>query len=257
MKRLQKSKIRHGASPLIFTHLLWLSLFVFACSSSEPTLSPSPSADKPPGEPFTAVTQVKGIHAVVESSSWPADPEVTHKLTPLHIRIENEGGFPVLVRYRGFSLIGPQGQYYAALPPLAAKMDVTESPTEPATESPISALSFHHQGFFVAPFYGYAYGNLPVWRHPFHHDVAYHKTFHGTYKELDISTAELKAWALPEGVIASGGSLSGYLYFEHVDPTLNRVEFRGDIVNAETGETLGTLTIPFTLDQDCGLVVCH
>lgn len=228
----------------------WLIFLLAGCSLPEPTLSPAPSADRPPGEPDTAVARVDGVYAVVKSSSWPADPTVATKLTPLHVRIENDSDVPILVRYQEFALIGPEGQYYSALPPLAAKIDVAESTAEFTATRPISNPSFRHQGFFVAPFYGYAYGTIPVWQHDFRHDPFYYDTYHTTYKELDISVEELNQWALPEGVIASGGSLSGYLYFEHVDPALSHVEFRGNIVNAETGRTLGAIMIPFTVGQN-------
>lgn len=231
----------------------WLWLFFLlplsACNAPDPTLKPASSADQPPGRSHTAIAQVDGVRAVVESSSWPADPSVEAKLTPLHVRIENNSGAPILLLYRKFALVGPEGQYYSALPPVAAHVDIADAGTDSSPDPPVSNLSFHHQGFFVVPYYGYAYGNLPVWRHQLHHDDAYNKTFHTTYKQLDIPAAELKAWALPEGVIANGGSLSGYLYFEHVDSALNHVELRGDIVHAETGQTLGTLAIPFTIQR--------
>jgi len=238
-----------GCGRLLLLSLVFLLLPLAACNAPDPTLKPASSADQLPGQSHAAVARADGVHAVVETSAWPADPSVATKLTPLHVRIENDSKAPILLLYRKFALVGPEGQYYSALPPVAAHIDLADSETDLPPDPPVSSLSFHHQGFFVAPFYSYAYGKLPVWRHPFHHDDAYHKTFHTTYKQLNIPAAELKAWALPEGVIASGGSLSGYLYFEHVDPALNRVELRGDIVHAETGQTLGTLVIPFTIQR--------
>lgn len=228
---------------------LLLVLLLTACNAPDPTLKPASSADQLPGQSHTAVAQIDGVHAVVETSGWPADPSVATKLTPLHVRIENDSKAPILLLYRKFALVGPEGQYYSALPPVAARIDIGDAGTEPLPDAPVFGLSFHHQGFFVAPFYGHAYGKLPVWRHPFHHDDVYHKTYHTRYRQLDIPVAELTAWALPEGVISSGGSLSGYLYFEHVDPALNRVELRGDIIHAETGQTLGTMVIPFTIQR--------
>lgn len=53
---------------------------------------------------------------------------------------------------------------------------------------------------------------------------------------------------VPEGVINSGGMLEGWLFFEKVDPSdLNRVTFRSDLINAETGKKFAELRIPFVV----------
>lgn len=51
--------------------------------------------------------------------------------------------------------------------------------------------------------------------------------------------------ALPEGVLDIDGIVSGFLYFESIDPTDKEVTFMFDIVNAETGKKKGTIEIPF------------
>ena len=53
---------------------------------------------------------------------------------------------------------------------------------------------------------------------------------------------------LPEGVIDSGGSLDGWLFFERVDNDLERVVFRADLVNADTGRKFAEVRIPFTVE---------
>lgn len=223
------------------------TLLVTACGT--PDLTPAPSAEQPAGETEAevATASVGGVAVRVESGAWDGDSTVAHELTPLYIHIENRGDAPVRLRYREFALVGPQGQYYAALPPLAAQVDVQQVES---ARLPVGTPSFQHRGFFIAPPYKYAYGTLPAWEDGFDHDAFYHDTYHTTYTELDVSIEELQIQALPEGVLANNGHIDGYLYFERVDKDLPQVYFRADFVNAETGRTLGTARIPFIVGGD-------
>jgi hypothetical protein len=51
--------------------------------------------------------------------------------------------------------------------------------------------------------------------------------------------------AIPEGVLESGGQLSGFVYFERLDKRLKRIEFKADLINARTGIKFGSIHIPF------------
>lgn len=55
------------------------------------------------------------------------------------------------------------------------------------------------------------------------------------------------ARALPEGVIEPGGKVSGFVYFPGVGADVKRVRLRADLVNAQTGETLVPLALPFVV----------
>lgn len=245
MLQFNRLKVRPtiGRVAVTLTAALVMGSAVIACTNAR--LAPAPSAHS---QGSVAVDRVKGVHATVATDAWPGELDVKNQLTPLHVSIENHSAGPIRIRYQEFALIGPQGQYFSALPPLAAVIDVEGSSIEPAPLSePNATPGFRHRGFFIAPPYRYAYGDIPVWEHGFHHDDIYYTTYHGTYQNLDISTDQLNAMALPEGVVNPGGSVSGFVYFEHVDSTLPRVQFRADIVNAETKRTIGSLSIPFTL----------
>jgi hypothetical protein len=221
-----------------------------ACTTTD--LTPAPDAERAPGNEHAAVDSVKGVRAVVESQAWTGDPAIVDKLTPLHLRIENNSDKPIRIRYNEFALIGPAGQYFSALPPLAAQTDIADASA--FTDEVIDDPAFQHNAFFIAPAYRYAYSSIPVWAHDFHHDPFYHETYHDiyhqAYSDLNISAAKFHAQALPEGVVDSGGSVSGFLYFEHVDPELPRAQFRADVVEAHSGRTIGTLSIPFTVTGD-------
>ena len=103
---------------------------------------------------------------------------------------------------------------------------------------------FGYDGFFVSPTYGPAWTGLSPWAGPFAADPLYYDTFHARWP-VELPTASMVATALPEGVIEPGGSVSGFLFFEDVPEEVERVTFRMDLVNADTGESFGGLRIPF------------
>lgn len=226
--------------------IFYVVILLAGCEHAE--LTPAPSAEQVAGKAEAASTTVSDITLRVASNTWPGDPTVTSELTPLHLLIENHSDVPLRLRYQEFALAGKQGQYYAALPPLAAQIDLGENELTEGYD-PIQDPLFQYDGFFVAPLYGYAYHSVPVWERDFHHDNTYHDAHHNYYKTLDVSLKELQAQALPEGVLSVGGNISGYLYFERVDKELSQMEFRALLVNADTGQTIGTAKIPFRVER--------
>ena len=242
LNRLTKSTPKGATVTLIAA--LTIGVALVACTTT--TLTPASSAYM---NGQVAIDRINGVRAAVDTDAWPSSLDVEEQLTPLHVTIENNSDAPIRIRYQEFALIGPQGQYFSALPPMAAVVDVEESSIESATvHGPTAEPSFRHRGFFIAPPYRYAYGDIPVWEHDYHHDSVYHTTYHGTYQNLNISADKLHVMALPEGVVEPGGRVSGFVYFEHVDNNLPRVQLRADLVNAETKRTVGSLSIPFTVN---------
>jgi hypothetical protein len=54
---------------------------------------------------------------------------------------------------------------------------------------------------------------------------------------------------IPEGVIAPGGYVDGFLYFARVNPDLSQVEFVATLQAAKTGKDFGTIRIPFQVEE--------
>ena len=50
---------------------------------------------------------------------------------------------------------------------------------------------------------------------------------------------------LPEGVLADGGEISGFLYFEDANKHESRMTFRADIDDGQHGGQLAEIKIPF------------
>lgn len=231
---------------------LYRSLFTAAvlttglvgCASSD--LKPAPAADEVAGVDEAAVDTVNNVRVVVESSAWEGEGEVARQLTPLEVRVENDSEMPLYIRYQQFSLVGPEGQHYSALPPIAARQDIEQN----VAAAPMATPTFGYDNFFVSPAYSYAYTGMPVWRDDLGFDPFYYDTYYPVYQDLGVSTPELRSRALPEGVVGAGGEVEGFIYFEHVGADMPRVEFRGELVNADTGRAVGTVTIPFVVGEN-------
>lgn len=51
--------------------------------------------------------------------------------------------------------------------------------------------------------------------------------------------------AIPEGVLEDNGHVRGFFYFQKIGEDVSRFSINAELVNAETGETFGMVTIPF------------
>lgn len=190
-----------------------------------------------------AVDRVANVRVVANPDAWAENPRVAAEVTPIKVSIENNGNQPVVVRYNDFALVSPTGDRYAALPPFAIQGTI-EKPV-PVRYSPIYRPGFVHDRFEVAPFYAGVYPGVPAYADPFYWDLGYYNAYETYWKRVDLPTPEMLNKALPEGVIQPGGSISGFLYFEKVDPNEPMVKFRADLVNARTNQAFGQVSIPF------------
>lgn len=204
-------------------------------------LSPGPTAETVPGLEGAAVDTSAGFSVIAQSNEWPGEPDITTEVTPIRVSIENSSNHPIRVRYSDFALVDPNGARYAAIPPLQIDEDV-ETPV--TIENPY----FLYDNFRVAPYYSRWYPYLTPYD-AFYYDPFYYDRYSTVWIETQLPTPEMLAWALPEGVVLPGGSVTGYLYFEDVDDDWPQVTFTGDLVDADSGETIGDVSIPFTVED--------
>ena len=111
---------------------------------------------------------------------------------------------------------------------------------------------FHHHGFYVAPYYRKVYPSVHSYARPFAHDPHYHAHYYSYWRTVDLPTTRMRELALPEGVVEPGGSVSGWMYFERVDPDDRSATFRMDLVDAESAREIGMITIPFAVEKTVG-----
>lgn len=224
-------------------------LILAACSAPGTELAPAPQADESTSLSEAAVDRVEGVRMVAQSQAWPGVTEIKREVTPLRVEIENSSQVPLRIRYDRFTLVGPQGQRYSALPPYGVEGSV-EEPTLTEGYAPVTAPTFQYDNFYVAPYYAPAYPTLTPYADPFHHDPYYYDRYATVWQSVSLPTEEMVAEVLPEGVLDPGGRVEGFLYFERVDPDLPRVRFRADLVSARDGDVFGEISIPFVVNGE-------
>jgi hypothetical protein len=229
--------------------LLGAVLLFASCSPQRTQLDPAPAANQAAGMTDAAVNVVDGVRVVAQSQAWPGMSEVKSEVTPLRVVMENNSSMPVRIRYDEFALVGPQGMRYAALPPYGVEGTVTE-PVLAEGYTPVTSPAFTYNNFYVAPYYASAYPTMTPYADPFYYDPVYYDRYYTAWESIALPTEEMIAEVLPEGVLDPGGRVEGFLYFERVDPDTPRVRFRADLVNANTGEEFGEVSIPFTVNYD-------
>ena len=211
-----------------------LALGGLSCAAGK--MLPAASAHVVPGAPETATAEREGIRVSADGDDWSAPPaDLARRLTPVKVRILNHSGAPVLIEYRQFTLVGAHGHVYRAIPPVPI-----EHQADAGTIEPVYAAS----NFFVGPRFHDVYPTLAAWSQPLDREG---DTSAEQYRlwGRDLPTRAIRRMGLPEGVLADGGEISGFLYFENVTKRETRLTFRADIDGAEDGDRRTKIELPF------------
>lgn len=221
--------------------VLGAGIFLSGCSSSE--LKPALSQQAVDDMENAARTNVAGIRVLVQDASWPGDAPISQQLTPLRVSIRNNGDQPLRVTYDHFTLVNPEGRSSSALP-LYEIGGTTEEPQAVTQPYVVTNPGFLHTNFAVAPYLSDAYPNVRSTAMPFHYDRYYYGSHFTAWQSTQLPTPEMRMNALPEGVLESDGQIDGWLYFRNLGDT-QRVVFRADLTNAESGADIGEIRVPF------------
>ena len=224
-----------GGRVLSFLSILSLS----AVSCAQGRMLPAASAHTIPGAPEAAAAEVQGVRVSADGNDWNAVPaDLSTRLTPVKVRIVNHSGAPARIEYQQFSLVGAHGHVYRAFP--IVPLDHQTPVDGVGTIAPIYAAS----NFFVAPRYHDLYPTLTAWPRPLEQDEAYSNEQYQRW-EQGLPTRAMLRMGLPEGVLADGGEISGFLYFEDATKRESRLTFRADIDDGQHGGQLAEIKIPF------------
>jgi hypothetical protein len=200
-------------------------------------LVPAPGAQTLPGQPRVAEETVEGVRVQVDSAAW-RSAQLYDVLSPVRVTIENGSGRPLRIAYGQFTLGGTSGFRLAALPPYQA------AAADAAAGSVGMPPGFVGSGFLVAgPVRNYR-GFLP-WYGAFPYDPVYYNRWYGA-RPTSLPNGELLRQGLPEGVLQPAGRVSGFLYFKD-QPKGTELRFYASLVDAETGQSFGTISSPFTV----------
>jgi hypothetical protein len=231
------------------TALLLLPVLLAVASGCARRANLTPAATPEDVGPESAVSNVEGVRVRVESDAWPARSRISLHVTPLRIRLTNQGERSVRVDYSDFSLVAADGTRYGALPPYRVEGTVSE-PVLAEAYAALDDPSFTYRDFVVAPYYAPIYPRLAVYPGSYFYDPVYVDRYYRYWATTAPPTPEMLARALPAGVLEPGGEVEGFLYFERVDPEHAAVVFRADLTSISDGERFGEIRIPFDVTPE-------
>ncbi|MDT8435903.1 MAG: hypothetical protein RRA92_04020 [Gemmatimonadota bacterium] len=243
-----------SAYPAVAAFPLLFVLILSACSAKESELVPAPAADVVAGTGFGAAATVRDVELTASAQAWTGEEAISDLVTPIRVRIDNASDRPIRIAYHQFALVEPDGDRYSAIPPF----EVVEETVRHAGYGRFGPLHprFHYSGFYLSPYYDGFYsgiGAYPAGLYPsaFGFYPYHHGNYFGYWNEVgrDLPTRYMLEHALPEGVLEPDGSLDGFLYFEEVPADAGSVEFRGELVSAETGRSFAEAEIPFDVSE--------
>jgi hypothetical protein len=225
-----------------------VALGAFACGVG-PRLLPAEDAFKVPGLDHAAAAADNYIEVIAQTSRWPGNVRVTRAVQPVRVHIVNNSGRPVQLRYEHFRLVSDDGEEFPAIPALSIQ-DVTRADGYAAPIEP----RFKRSSFSVAPYHAYAYTNVTVYQGPFARNAAHYETYGGLMASARLPTPLMQSWALPEGVLDSGGRVDGYLFFQRVPSDKTQVRLEGVLHAAPTADSGGvppesSALLPGQLDE--------
>jgi hypothetical protein len=214
-----------------------LAIGVIGLGCAEGRLAPASSAHVLPDAPSAAAAEDSGIRVSAEANDWSAAPEdLPERLTPIKVRIINRSGGPVRILYQQFALVGGHGRRYQPLPP--AQVGDSSAPAV----HPVYAAS----NFFVAPRLHGVYPTLDPWSAPLARDESFYSRQYQRWED-GLPSRPMRRMALPEGVLADRGEISGFLYFENATRKERRVTFQADLGAPPQGDEITQIEIPFVV----------
>jgi hypothetical protein len=170
--------------------------------------------------------------------AWLGEPrDLAEQVTPVLVRIENGSERDLRVRFEDFVLVDAEGRRFSALPPFEI---------DAATAEPVRGYQPSLLGFRVAPYLKPHFPHARAQAGFTPHAPEHYGPLQARLRALELPTPDMRAHALPEGVVDPGGEISGFVYFERIDePARDRVEFRFALVDGSSGEAMGRIRVPF------------
>lgn len=228
--------------------LMWIA----AGCIPEAQLRPGADARSLAGDSSSAVAEAAGVRLIADGAAWEGRPgNLERRLTPVEIRLENQSGRTLSIRYELFDLVGESRFRYSALSPMLME--------EARDEGPVCVAGYmprHSWGLYAS------WGPRPAWRGrspwrpwwPSPYYDPFYDPFYGPQPymrcEEPLPSEDMMDRALPEGSLENGGTVAGFLYFQGVADREREVILLARLVDASTGEPFGELRIPFQVRRD-------
>ena len=241
------------------TRAPWLALAALLAAGcvSTTTLQPLPST--PTTQAGSALAEAEGVRLVADGDAWKGNPsDLERVVTPVRVRLENNSGRPLRIDYESFTLLGSSRFEYAALSPFELSDEGTTAVGGSGYESNVHLSvgvgvgsrrgwgpgSFAWGNPWGPGWYGGS-GWYDPWYGPGFYDPFWRPYAYWRPPPEPLPTRDMMRNALPEGTLDTGGTLTGFLYFQNVSEREGTVTLQARLVDARTGEQFGTLSIPF------------
>ncbi len=183
-----------------------------------------------------------GVRFVATLDDWRGlGDKLPDDVTPIKVRIVNHSGQSIAILYERIALIGRKGKAYRALPVVPLVDDGAKGGRQEIR--PIFATA----KFQVAPRYSDVYPSLAPGPNRLPRDEDYYRKAYSAWHGA-LPSREIRRMALPEGVLAPGGELTGYLYFENPIDTESKVTLSAELPSGRTDTVVGRIDIPLRVD---------
>ena len=206
------------------------------------------------------MAETGGVRLVANGDAWHGNPSSLRNIvTPVLVRIENQSGRALRIDTHVFALVGSSHFEYAALSPFELRQEGLSAVGGSGGHGNVAlGVGVGSRGWRPGPFSssGYVWGGPwgPGWYDPFYmgwFEPGRYDPFYSPYTYWrppePLPTKDMVRKALPEGTLESGGTQTGFLYFQDVGKREGSATLQVRLVDAHTGEQFGTLSIPFAV----------
>ena len=218
------------------SRLVTLSVLVSlaGCAHYGPEFMPAPGTQLVWGAKNTGVSTTAGVTVAVNGQRWPGSPgELGAIVTPMEVTVTNHSGQPVRLTHEMFALAGPTGVRVHALSPF----EIQRPGSQGYGYGPYTSWGFGWGGPWSSWYGPWGYGGYGPWGYGGYWAPYY-------YYSEPLPSRDMLQGALPEGVLAEGGSAHGYVYFPYVGDKPGQVLFTAEVVSAKTEERIAEIRVP-------------
>lgn len=199
-------------------HWIWagsgLLLGALACGSSR--LAPASNADVAAGAGDIALARSRdGVTLAARAEAWPGSPRVEQELTPIQIQLDNRSAAPIRAALSDIRLVTDGGALVAREP---ASIDIEpQATTVGKTAADVDSMTGIYE---FSP------------RDPFKAALV----------------RQIQSLSLPEGPIASGERVQGFVYFDPLPEDVRSATLEVTVRHDPAGPAHAVLSIPFARD---------
>ena len=218
-----------------------VGLLLSACAP-RPVLGPAPQAEAAPDSAGAVRDEAARVVVTARLDGWRAMPaNLAEVAAPVLVEIDNRSERPVRLQLSAFQLIRSDAASFRARSAASIRGSLrdarpTASPALPGG-SPIGYSITAEAGGFVS--------GRSADRGGLDYDVMHFGRRFAPAREIELPSRDMQQLALGEGVIAAAEKKSGFLYFEPFGPDTRYAVLQMELIDAQTGRSMGTVRLPF------------